>query len=36
MNADVVVVDLDNTLVQLEVDWDAMRERLGLLRWRAP
>lgn len=35
MNADVVVVDLDNTLVKLEVDWDAVRDRLGDLAERA-
>jgi phosphoglycolate phosphatase len=35
MNADVVVVDLDNTLVKLEVDWDAVRERLAEVAERA-
>jgi phosphoglycolate phosphatase len=35
MNADVVVVDLDNTLVKLEVDWDALRERLAEVAARA-
>jgi phosphoglycolate phosphatase len=35
MNADVVVVDLDNTLVHLEVDWDAVRERLADIAERA-
>ncbi|MEA2426375.1 MAG: phosphoglycolate phosphatase [Thermoleophilaceae bacterium] len=35
MNADVVVVDLDNTLVKLEVDWDAVRERLAQIAERA-
>ena len=35
MTADVVVVDLDNTLVRLEVDWDALRERLAEVAERA-
>jgi phosphoglycolate phosphatase len=35
MNADVVVVDLDNTLVSLEVDWDAVRDRLADVAERA-
>jgi phosphoglycolate phosphatase len=35
MNADVVVVDLDNTLVSLDVDWDAVRERLAGVAERA-
>lgn len=35
MDAEVVVVDLDNTLVQLEVDWDALRERLAEVAERA-
>jgi phosphoglycolate phosphatase-like HAD superfamily hydrolase len=33
--AEVVVVDLDNTLVKLEVDWDALRERLADVAERA-
>jgi phosphoglycolate phosphatase len=35
MNHEVVVVDLDNTLVSLEVDWDAVRERLADIAERA-
>jgi phosphoglycolate phosphatase len=35
MNADVVVVDLDNTLVKLQVDWDAVRKRLAEVADRA-
>jgi phosphoglycolate phosphatase len=31
MNAEVVVLDLDNTLVKLEVDWDALRRELAAL-----
>jgi phosphoglycolate phosphatase-like HAD superfamily hydrolase len=32
---EVVVVDLDNTLVKLEVDWEALRERLADVAERA-
>jgi phosphoglycolate phosphatase-like HAD superfamily hydrolase len=35
MSGDVVVVDLDNTLVHLEVDWDELRARLAELAQRA-
>jgi phosphoglycolate phosphatase len=35
MSADVVVADLDNTLVSLEVDWDDVRRRLADLADRA-
>ncbi|MEA2432321.1 MAG: phosphoglycolate phosphatase [Thermoleophilaceae bacterium] len=35
MTGEVVVVDLDNTLVHLEVDWDALRGRLAELAERA-
>lgn len=35
MTPDVVVVDLDNTLVKLEVDWGALRERLADVAERA-
>ena len=31
MNAEVVVVDLDNTLVKLDVDWNGLRHRLAEL-----
>jgi phosphoglycolate phosphatase-like HAD superfamily hydrolase len=31
MNAQVVVVDLDNTLVKLEVDWNGLRRELAAL-----
>jgi phosphoglycolate phosphatase-like HAD superfamily hydrolase len=33
--AEVIVVDLDNTLVKLEVDWDALRDRLAGVAERA-
>lgn len=35
MTAEVVVVDLDNTLVKLEVDWDALRGELADVAARA-
>jgi phosphoglycolate phosphatase-like HAD superfamily hydrolase len=35
MTADVVVVDLDNTLVKLEVDWGAVRRELAAVAERA-
>ena len=35
MTPDVVVVDLDNTLIQLGVDWGAVRERLSDVAARA-